>query len=300
MSQFERWASPQTHPGFSVLRLAIQKLRVLALYLIRRIAQGAGRAEALAGMRDLAGSARGQEILVLGSGPSASNVNAREVARRQAAGDLVVVATNYFLKSPLAKTITPDYLVWSDSVFHPNNRSTNEAWSLLESSRRTRVVSPWTWRRHLIGEPLESRFVFFDNDTLEGWSTNLSPVYPRGYQGSTGAKALAFALHLNPRQVLVLGLDLSNFKHFTVDVDNRVLRHPTHIPGTDSGTQDLTDHTVNGLADSLYSMANQFLYLRTHFGDQPILNLDPHSLVDAFQKVESHPLVNKTRKTSKS
>ncbi|MEK9602673.1 MAG: hypothetical protein VW015_04320, partial [Pontimonas sp.] len=108
LTRFERWSSPHTHPGLSITRLAAQKLRVLALFGIRRLVQGFGRESALNEMKSLAGFAEGRDVLVLASGPSANSINTREVAKRQKAGELVVVATNYFLQSPLAKTITPD------------------------------------------------------------------------------------------------------------------------------------------------------------------------------------------------
>ena len=291
---FERWSSPHTHPGGSVLRLIVQKLRVLLTFVIRRIASGPGREGALSGLKALEGSARGKDILVIASGPSASRVNVRAVAKAQREGGLVVIATNYFLSSPLAGTITPDYLVWSDSVFHPSKAHTNSSWEKLETLPGVRVMVPWTWR-HKIPTPIKERFVFFDDDTLETWSHNVSPKRPRGYQGTTGAKALSLAIHLGARTINVIGLDLSYFKNFTVDRDNRVLRHPTHMAGTDSGTQNLSHNTVSGLADALYSTANQFYFLRTLFAGYPIVNLDPDSLVDAFDKVANHPFINKGR-----
>jgi hypothetical protein len=294
LSYFERYSSPHTHPGGAIWRTVLQKFRVLALFLTRRIAQGSGKAEALQGMRQLEGSASGKELLLLASGPSADKINTREVAKRQKAGELIVVATNYFLHSPLAKTITPDFLVWSDSVFHPAKKADNaDAWKLVDHTPGVSMVMPWTWQSILSTMAVADRTVYFDNDSLEGWSTNTSPLYPRGYQGSTGVKALGFALHLEPRQVFVIGLDLSYFQSFRVDHDNRVVRQPTHLQGTDSGIQDITAHTINGIADSLYSTANQFLSLRQHFSGHPIINLDPDSLVDAFPKVVGHPLVKK-------
>jgi hypothetical protein len=298
LSRFERWSSPHTHPGLSVTRLIVQKLRVLALFVIRRIAQGSGRDNALAGLASVKDSATGVDVLVLASGPSADTLNSREVAKRQRAGELIVVATNYFLHSPLAQTITPDYLVWSDRIFHPRHRSENSSWEALTSHPTTRVVSPWTWQRHIPHE-FHSQFLFFDDDTLEGWSSNISPLKPRGYQGTTGAKAIALAAHLDARNIYLLGLDLSYFKNFSVDADNKIYRHPSHISGTDSGSQDITHNTVHGLADTLYSTANQFLQLHTHFLGLPVTNLDPTSLVDAFAKTEAHPLVKKARASKK-
>jgi hypothetical protein len=295
LSYFERYSSPHTHPGGAIWRTVLQKFRVLALFLTRRIAQGSGKALALEGMRRLEGSAVGKDVLLLASGPSAEKINTREVAKRQKAGELVVVATNYFLHSPLAKTLTPDFLVWSDSVFHPAKKTHNaDAWQRVEDTPGVRMVMPWTWQSIVTTMAVAHRTVYFDNDSLEGWSTNTSPLHPRGYQGSTGVKALGFALHLEPRQVFVIGLDLSYFQSFRVDSDNRVVRQPTHLQGTDSGIQDITPHTINGIADSLYSTANQFLSLRQHFSGHPVINLDPDSLVDAFPKVVGHPLVKKS------
>lgn len=290
----ERWSSPHTHPGGSVIRLGIQKLRVVVMFLLRRLVSGPGRSNALSGLEALAGSARGKEVLVIGSGPSAEKINSATVAKAQKAGELIVVATNYFLSSPLAKTITPDFLVWSDEVFHPRHRSSQEAWGLLESHDTVTVVSPWTWHGK-IPHDLRSRFIFFDNDTLETWSTNISPLRPRGYQGTTGTKALALGIHLQPRTTFLIGLDLSYFQNFSVDSDNRLHRHPTHMVGTDSGVQDLSALSVSGIADALYSTANQFYYLRRLFAGSPVINLDPNSLVDAFPKAGSHPYIKAPR-----
>jgi hypothetical protein len=289
---FERWSSPHTHPGGSVLRLITQKLRVLITFVIRRFASGPGREGALSALKALQGSAAGREAVVIASGPSASRVNVRAIAKAQKDGDAVVIVTNYFLSSPLAATITPDFVVWSDSVFHPSRAKSNTSWAEIEARPSVRVMAPWKWR-HKIPTNLKERFVFFDDDTLETWSRNISPLRPRGYQGTTGVKALALGIHLGAKRVSVIGLDLSYFKNFSVDEHNRVMRNPTHLAGTDSGTQDLSHNTISGLADSLYSTANQFYYLRTLFEGYPIVNLDPHSLVDAFDKVTEHPFIKK-------
>ena len=291
VSRFERWSSPHTHPGSSVGRMLIVKLRVLAMFIIRRLNQGTGRRRALAGMRQLAGLARGKNVLVIASGPSAENLNAKAVATAQAANELVVVATNHFLSSPLAKTITPDYLVWSDDGFHPRHRHANKArWELLAKNPQVVLVAPWTWKRELEQVGVSNKVVFFDDDSLETWSKNISPLRPRGYQGTTGAKALAFAVHLQPQRTEVIGLDLSYIKNFSGSPDNTITRHPTHLAGTDSGVQDLTGYTLMGMADLLYSTANHFRALHTHFSGRGIWNLDPHSLVDAFSKVTDSPL----------
>ena len=291
---FERYTSPHTHPGGSIWRTTIQKLRVLGTFIARRMALGPGRDEALSKLRELTGSLTGKEVLVIGSGPSSQKLNLREVKKRQSAGDLTVIATNYFLHSPLARTITPDYLVWADSAFDPSNSAkSSHEWKTVAAREGVTVVVPWTWRSVVDTTPMASRAIYFDNDSLEGWSGTISPLKPRGYQGSTGVKALAIALHLEPSSVLLVGLDLSYYRNFVVDQDNRVLRQPTHIAGADSGTQEIGQHSVNGLADALYSTANQFLALHTHFAGRSVINLDPDSLVDAFPKVVKHPLMKK-------
>ena len=290
----ERYLSPHTHPGGNIGRTTLQKLRVLLNFVIRRLSLGTGRHQALQALRLHRGAGREQEILVIGSGPSANSLQAREVKKRQKAGELLVVATNYFLNSPLARIITPDYLVWADDVFDPGTpSSSSHEWARAQAADDVTLVVPWTWKDSIDTSLWANRILFFDNDSLEGWSKNISPIRPRGYQGSTGVKALAFALHLMPRIVLLIGLDLSYYKSFVVDHENRVLRQPAHIAGADSGVQDISHHSVHGLADALYSTSSQFLALQTHFAGHPIINLDPNSLVDAFPKVTGHPLTKK-------
>lgn len=281
--------------------MAVVKLRVLGMFLIRRLAQGGGKRSALRTLRSLRESAQRKDVLVIASGPSASQLNVTEVSRRQKAGDLVVIATNYFLSSPLASTITPDFLVWSDEIFHPNSRPQNEkSWSALQRTPGVTVVSPWTWKRLLQETEWADRFVYFDDDTLEGWTKNVSPLHPRGYAGSTGAKALALATHLGGKKIHIIGVDLSYFQGFTVNEENRVFTHPRHVKGADSGTQEFTQYALNGLADLLYSQATQFLALHTHFASFPVVNLDPNSLVDAFPKEHPHPLTAAETATAKN
>lgn len=296
VSAFERYASPQTHPGRNPFRLILQNLRVLGVFLIRRVVMGAGRLAAMEPTGRLAGSAAGRDVLMVGSGPSAASLKASEVAARQRSGSLVVVATNYFLRSSLAKTITPDYLVWSDDVFHPTHPEAGAAWDELATRPSVTVVSPWTWKRDIDARQVKNPVIYFDDDTLEGWSSNISPLFPRGYQGSTGAKALAFGLHLGGAQTFVIGLDLSAFTTFSADSDNRLHRGPAHITGADSGSKDITEYTINGMADLLYSASNEFLHVRRFFGNKGVTNLAADSLVDAFPKALEHPLVKKTRR----
>jgi hypothetical protein len=294
ISRFERWSSPHTHPGGSVWRTVVVKLRVLALFVIRRLSQGGGRRAALEATRNIAGLAAGKTVLVIGSGPSAESLNVKELAKQQKAGELLVVATNHFLASTLAKTITPDFLVWSDDGFHPRLRDANlERWQLVSRHPDITLVMPWTWKKDVTRTGITNPLVFFDDDSLETWSKNISPMKPRGYQGTTGAKALALSVHMGGVKTLVIGLDLSYIKNFAVDADNTITRHPTHMAGTDSGQQDLTGYTLLGMADLLYSTANHFRAFHTHFAGNNIWNLDPHSLVDAFPKVSDSPLTKK-------
>ena len=293
VSRFERWSSPHTHPGGGVWRTVVVKLRVLALFIIRRLSQGGGRRPALHGMRHLAGSAAGKTVLVIGSGPSAQKLVPKKVAAAQKSGTLVVIATNHFLASGLAQDITPDFLVWSDDGFHPQKHNTHrEPWALLAKNPSVTMVMPWTWKKDVTVTGITNQVVFFDDDSLETWSKNISPLKPRGYQGTTGAKALALAVHLGGADSQIIGVDLSYIKNFAVNPDNTITRHPTHLAGTDSGQQDLDGYTLLGMADLLYSTANHFRALHTHFSGRNISNLDPNSLVDAFPKISDSPFTS--------
>lgn len=294
LSRFDRFTTPHTHPGLSVARMLVVKTRVVAVFVIRRIAQGRGRRQALDTTRMVAETAAGSDVLVIGSGPSASRLKRSTVVEAQKTGGILVVATNFFLASDLGKTITPDYLVWSDDIFHPSRSEKNpQAWEGLATRPQITLVTPWTWRRDIERLGIPNPVVYFDDDTLEGWSRNISPLHPRGYQGSTGQKAIAFATHLGARQTLIIGIDLSYFRHFTVDEHNRLFRNPIHLKGTDTGVAELTPQTLLGLADELYSASNTFRYLHTHFRGKNIINLDQNSLIDAFPKVVDSPYLIK-------
>lgn len=255
------------------------------MFVIRRLAQGPGRRRALGDLRELAGSARGKRILVIGSGPSAGKLSGAAVARAQRNNELIVIATNNFLFSPLAKKVSPDFLLWSDTTFAPH--STNhqaEAWETLAKRPEVHLVCPWTWKSGVEKMALPQSAFYFDDETLEGWSRNISPLRPRGYQGTTGVKAIALAAHFGPRHIDIIGIDLSYFKNFRVDTENHLTQMPTHVTGTDWGAQTLDQYAMFGVSDLLYSMASQFRALHTHFRGLPIVNLDGESLVDAFPK----------------
>lgn len=303
----ERATSPHTHPGSNPLSVCFRLLRTASMFLIRRVLQSSGRETALRQLKDLAGGATDRDILVIGSGPSSSSLNVPEVLRRQRDGSLLVIATNYFLSSSIGKQITPDYLVWSDEVFHPrnrgrdtawadkaffpNSRNFDEEWERLEAAREVKVISPWHWKKAVDQTAISGRVLYFDDESLEGLSTNINPTKPRGYQGSTGIKALAIALHMKPRECFIIGIDLSNFVAISIDEDNRILRGTSHISGADSGTQDVTAYSLNGVSDLIYSAASELRYVSTLFPKEGVTNLGKGSLVDAFKRVSVHPLV---------
>ena len=305
----ERLTSPDTHPGLRPDLLLLKLLRILVAYFARRTTQGWSARRALESLRKLEGSAFGVDVLVIGGGPSAGNLDAREVARRQSEGTLIVVATNYFLSTELATVISPDYLVWSDEVFHPRNRHKEtawadpeffhksrdygEAWELLQGRPETTLVSPFTWFKDLENTELRNRVVYFNDESLEGWSRNISPLKARGYHGSTGVKAVAFALFLQPNCCFIIGLDLSNFTRVSVDLDNRLIREPQHIAGADSGTQDISSYATSGIADVIYAAASELLVIKRLFPAERVVNLGLSSLVDAFPRCASHELLKK-------
>ena len=305
----ERLTSPDTHPGLRPGLLLLKLLRILVTYFARRVTQGWSVRRALKSLRKLEGSAFGVDVLVIGGGPSASSLNEKEVARRQSEGTLIVVATNYFLSTELAKEISPDYLVWSDEVFHPRNRHKKDAWAdpeffhknreygepweLLQGRPETTLVSPFTWLKDLENSELRNRVVYFNDESLEGWSRNISPLKARGYHGSTGVKAIAFALFLKPNSCFIIGVDLSNFTSFSVDLENRLIRKPQHIAGADSGTLDISSYASSGIADVIYAAASELLVIKKLFPADKVVNLGLSSLVDAFPRRASHELLKK-------
>lgn len=151
---------------------------------------------------------------------------------------------------------------------------------------------PTTWSA--IPELLEfSGVITFYNDlSLEGWTKNINPTRARAYSSLTAYKALALATYFDYQDILILGFDNSMYQTLEVDEKNNLIQGSNHADGASSKAVTLLNSEYrNGISDYFYDVSKGFRDLNVFFPKVKIQNLDSASKIDAFRKIERHPLI---------
>jgi len=138
---------------------------------------------------------------------------------------------------------------------------------------------------------ITTQILYFDDNGLEGWTKNISPIRPRGYLALTAYKALAFASYLGFNRIYIIGIDNSMFRSIAVDEKNRLVQYPNHFFEQGAVTSDISDLYPKGMSDYFRDMSLCFSSLSKYFSHLPIVNLDENSLVDCFIKESSSSLL---------
>jgi hypothetical protein len=294
LGPLERTLAVTTFPSFSIWHILAIKGRILLEWAVKRCLVLGFRRRALKPLRALGKSRQPDDALVIGNGPSAQTLDWAAVADRQNKG-MAVFAINYFPLSPEFGLVQPNYLVLSDPIMKPSSNSdlrNEELWIKIQENSTMNLIVPLSWYRVMKArDSLSNIILYFDDSGLEGWTRNLSPLRARGYLALTVYKAIAISIFLGFRETKIIGVDNSMFQTISVDADNRLIQHPNHFFTKGGKTSDLTDFYPKGISDYFYDVSLCFYFLRRCFVGQPVSNLDPHSLVDAFPKPSSSELI---------
>lgn len=247
---------------------------------------------ALEEMRHLAGSGKGKVALVLGNGPSLDKLNTAAVANH--CDDIYVV--NGFFNLKMGQLVQPTHYCLSDpSYFYPKDAPHSfrieELKRFAESSNST-LVLPHTMDAKTLFP--NSKTLYFDDREKTLFSKNISPLKPRAYTSVTLYKALAVACHMEYDHIYILGLDNTEFYNYRGNLDNTTTMKQSAYSATKEGVSygefDIQGLFVSGMAGRMQSYAHLFGDLRA-FPKDKITNLDQNSLVDAFPKTQTHPLI---------
>lgn len=232
----------------------------------------------------------GKEALVLGNGPSVSKLDSERINGDVLSGNLDVFAVNYFPGTEFANSITNDfYLVLSDPEHLPNHKNprTQDLWDYLSKNQKVRLILPTSWARYPGISKVLNSINYFDDSSWQSFSSNISPLFPRGYTSLTAYKALAFAGFLGYKKIYISGIDNTMYKTVRVNHENRLLQDSNH----QAGSQGYSDHDLSsvfsgGAGDYFFDLSQAFLDLRLSFSRLEIWNLDRDSMVDAFPKID--------------
>jgi hypothetical protein len=292
LQQFKTWIlklemyfHTSTNPQYSITRVLVTKIRVLAEWVIRRMLDIGIRRKALRSLRSMERSLTGRKALVIANGPSLNLISLERVAEFQ--NDLLDVFTvNFFPISKGTEDLVPNYLVLSDPQTMPNslNARASELWKWISAHPEVAIICPSSWFKTVRRLEIEStEFIYFDDSSLISWSKNISPLRARSYLSLTAYKALAVATHFGYSEIDIIGFDNSQVKGLRVNENNRVIQGPNHFTQY-SEDLDLTDRLSNGVSDYFYDFSCAFADLRNFSNVGTIWNLDPNSYVDAFPK----------------
>jgi len=237
--------------------------------------------------------------LVLAGGPSLTVFNDHD-KNQSLASHYNIFACNYY---PLyyPSGITPTHLVLSDpntikpaSILRAEGTATNtidlieqKQNSLFESIRKIRpkIYVPFSFCKASLSRLKGHDIYFFNDYEARFFNSSVSPLYPRSYTSMTAYKSIAIALFLSDYPVYILGVDNTYPHDVLVDSENRVCRLERHA----NSNHFIMDHSplFSSVSDALVEMSVCFKDLHK-FPSSRIINLDPHSLVDAFPKIQAN------------
>ena len=292
-SRLETYTRLTINPQYSVTLLAVQKLRVLLVFITRSIFEWRVLRKAHHQTKKIKGAYSDKDALVIAGGPSVNRLIVENVLQDQQSGQLDVFAVNSYAEGEIASRLIPDYFGLSDPIHKPNSNvvfkgvNSQDIWAKLESWPQTKLLLPHNWlnlKMYITNEVA----VWFDDRDLPGWLRSNSPIRPRGYSSNTGLKAVACAMFMGYRNVFVIGLDNSLAKTIEVDSDNRLMEASSHFYDSESTIKEYRPHLYpRGVQDLLYDQSLSFVDLRKCFKSKNLFNIDTESLTDVLPKIAS-------------
>ena len=232
-------------------------------------------------------SKSGRQALILGNGPSLNRLNSQAVNTSKP--DVWVV--NSFYNAKCADAISVTHYVISDRTHFTSETHYSKIINFIIKQEDITLVLPhWAPKEFPDHQLFQFKHLFFDDRQKAAWSRNTSPIKPRGYLSLTLYKALAFANFLGYEEILVLGMDNTEFVGYGSNVNNEFIFNGNHAFVDPKSIRNLSQDFLDGPAGAFIDIAHSLADLYRFNG--PIKNLDPESLTTAFPKLVNHPWVS--------
>ena len=279
--------SPQIFYPDSVLFVFFKKiwsLRLIRGYLTQVIINWRWLAET----RRLRNSGLLMDAIVIGNGPSQGFLDASSLLRfKENGGEIICV--NFWVDNENLCNVAPTYLVISDSLMlsaaAPDciKEKNDKLLAYMLKNISVMIACPLERCDELSRIFGKERILGFVDQELRMWTSNINPMYPRGYLSMTLYKALALAIWFDYRRIYIIGMDNTYPRNIYCDQDNKFINHEIH-----AGTSDFSSDQsamYKSVGDGLTAIA-QIFYDARKFQNSKIVNLDPYSLTDAFVKIK--------------
>ncbi len=232
-------------------------------------------------------------IIVCGNGPSISQIEINKLKQWQSEGNKIL-CINDFYKHYDKLPIVPDFYLLSDPSHKPNTLKGREIWEYLKQvNERVLTFVPLNWAP-IVNEQIDfaSRVKYFNDNSLESFSTNIKPTRARGYVSLTAFKGLAVSYAITQGKIGIIGIDNDLHRYVMVDVDNRLMLDlNNHFYDSSQYFVDYSHVYLGGIGSFFKEISETFLSIKVFPSDR-IYNLDPKSFIDHFQKVEPEIFIN--------
>lgn len=238
--------------------------------------------------------------IILANGPSVGYVKQEKLIQFCKDNNLEVFGLNFMIKSELSKSINIDHFVWSDPEFlNPNDSDYDELILAFTQKNLTNFFLPFGYNKKVINDMIDlgiNVVHFCDIEGSQVFTKSISPLKPRSYVSMTAYKSLAIALFMGYKKIYILGFDNSFFKNVVCDEANRLHRIQQHFDSK-AYDNDGKKTLIFGGKRKMYQelIGNSRLFsdlLKFKTQSTEIINLDPFSLTDAFQKIDAFDLVS--------
>ena len=226
--------------------------------------------------------------IVIGNGPSQGFLDIASLRQfKENGGDIFCV--NYWTVNKVLCDVVPSYMITSDpAIFSPTappylKEKNEELISFMSTHVSIKIFCPLDRCESLAEIFGSERIIGFVDQELRMWSSNINPLYPRGYLSMTLYKALALALWLNYDNIFIIGMDNTYPRNIYCDNDNKIINHEIHTADNDFSVDQSAIYKSVG--DCLTEVS-QLFYDAKIFKNNKITNLDPYSLTDVFNKIK--------------
>ncbi|CAM8355532.1 hypothetical protein [Candidatus Methylopumilus planktonicus] len=225
--------------------------------------------------------------IVIGNGPSQGYLDAKSLLEFKSKGG-EVICVNFWTDNEELSKVIPTYLVTSDPLIFsekvPDHIKEKNAklLSYMLKNVSVMIICPLGRCDQISKIFGKERVLGFVDEELRMWTSNINPMYPRGYLSMTLYKALAMAIWINYKKIFIIGMDNTYSRNIYCDQENKFINHEIH-----AGTKDFSfdqSNVYKSVGDGLTEIA-QLFYDARKFNNKKILNLDPYSLTDAFIKM---------------
>lgn len=271
----------------SVFKLIIYKIinlkNGLSVYIKELVSAGTR----IKRLKYIKNSKQDKFALVIGNGPTQGYLSLDSLNELKKRGfDLYTV--NYWNQNKELSSVIPDFLVLTDpDTFKAKEEDTifytkdQDLFTYLQAHHSIKIVCPLRKVKEYSGYFGESRVIGIVDAELMYWTKNIKPIFPRGYSSMTLYKALALAKWQGYKRIFVIGMDNTYPRNVYCDHENRLIRLELHAEA-DNYTLDMSD-LFHNMDNYIASMIRLFRDAHLFKGD--VVNLDPFSLTDAFEKI---------------